>query len=66
MDVHHKVASGCVLHDETHMLRCLETGKQVDKERMVGQVHDLEDPLLAHETAAGGRKYIYVYVRAVT
>jgi len=48
VDVHHQVASCCVLHNKTHVLRSLEARKQVDQEGMVRQVHDLKDALLAH------------------
>lgn len=48
VDVHHQVASCCVLHDKTHMLRSLEARKQVDEEGVVRQVHHLKDALLAH------------------
>lgn len=50
VDVHHQVASCCVLHDKAHVLCRLEAGEQVDQEGMVRQVHDLEDALFTHET----------------
>lgn len=53
VDVHHQVASCCVLHNKTHMLWCLEARKQVDQEGMMGHVHDLKDALLAHQTGEG-------------
>lgn len=51
VDVHHQVASRRVLHHKTHVLRRLEAREQVDQERMVRHVHDLEDALLTHQTA---------------
>lgn len=49
VDVHHQVASRCVLHDEADVLRRLEARKQVDQEGMPHAVDRLEDPLLAHQ-----------------
>lgn len=51
VDVHHQVASRCVLHDEADVLRRLEARKQVDQEGMPHAVDRLEDPLLAHQAA---------------
>lgn len=48
VDVHHQIASCCVLHNKTHMLWSLEACKQVDQEGMVRHVHGLKDALLAH------------------
>lgn len=50
MDVHHEVAARRVLHHKTHMLRRLETRKQIHQERVLGTVHSLKDPLLTHQT----------------
>lgn len=56
VDVHHQVSTRCVFHNKTHMLRCLEAGKQVDQEGMMGHIHGLKDALLAHQTRGGGGK----------
>lgn len=48
VDVHHQVASCCVLHNKTYMFWSLEAGKQVDQERVVRHVHNLKDAFLAH------------------
>lgn len=53
MDVHHQVASCCVLHDKAHVLLCLKTRKQVDQEGMADTVHRFEDPLLTHQARKG-------------
>lgn len=55
MDVHHQVASSCVLHDKTHVLLRLETRKQVDQERVADAVDRLKNPLLTHQTVKGKR-----------
>lgn len=52
--MHHEVAPCCVLHDEAHVLLCLETRKQVDQERVADTVDRFENPLFAHET--GGKR----------
>lgn len=49
MDVHHQISARCVLHDKTHMLRCLEASEQVHQERVLRAVHYLKDPLLTHQ-----------------
>lgn len=51
VNVHHQVASRCVLHDEADVLSRLEAGKQVDQEGMPHTVDCLEDPFLAHQAA---------------
>lgn len=51
VDVHHQVASRCVLHDEADVLRRLEARKQVDQEGVPHAVDRLEDPLLTHQAA---------------
>lgn len=56
MYVHHKVPSCRVLHDKAHMLRRLETCKQVDQEGVVRAVDGLKDPLLAHQTGERRRR----------
>lgn len=54
VDVHHQVASCCVLHDKTNMLLCLETRKQVDQERVADAVNRFKNSLLAHQTGKRG------------
>lgn len=49
MDVHHEVSASCILHDKTHVLRCLEASEQVHQERVLRGVHYLKDPLLTHQ-----------------
>lgn len=53
VDMHHQIASRCVLHDKTHMLLCLETCKQVDQERVADAVDGFKNPLLTHQTENG-------------
>jgi len=55
VNVHHEVASRCVLHDEAHVLRRLEAGEQVDQEGVARAGDRLKDPLLAHQAADGQR-----------
>lgn len=50
VDVHHQIASGCILHNKTHMLLCLETRKQIDQERVADAVDGFKNPFLAHQT----------------
>ena len=49
MDVHHEIAAVGVLHDEAHVLGRLKAREQIDEERMVAAIDDLEYALLGHE-----------------
>ena len=60
VDVHHQVASGRVLHDKTHMFRCLEARKQVDQEGVANAVDRFKNPLLAHQTDRHKRKTVQI------
>lgn len=49
VDVHHEIATVGVLHHEADVLGRLEAGEQVDEERMVAAIDNLEYALLGHK-----------------
>ena len=46
--VHHEIATVGILHHEAHVFGRLKTREQVDEERMVASIYDLEYSLLRH------------------
>ena len=47
VNVHHQITTTCVLHYKAHMLGRLETGKELDQERMLATIGTLKDSPLA-------------------
>ena len=49
VNMHHEIATVGILHHKADMLGRLKASEQVDQERMLPTVDDLEDALLRHQ-----------------